>query len=269
MTANNYQSASQRTFRQAIIHLLENEYKLVGSHKVIEMIADDLVALHEEYYRDTKVVPPGHIVWRGTLDDGKKPRIGRRTKDEPTVTAVLPLITAEDIEERAQGCPPDIRARTWARERDIRCVVRLVKAAWDNPGGRQLLSLAEISLLVNRSIGAVRRCVQEHFKLTGELLPLKGYVLDQGSRPTHKGVILRYYEKGMAPPDIARTTSHSLAAVDRYIKDYERVKILMRKGLTTTEISQAIGRGQWTVEQHQEIALEFHPDLTSDVEKEG
>ncbi len=184
------------------------------------------------------------------------------------MTAVLPLITAEDIEERAQGCPPDIRARTWAHERDIRYVVRLVKAAWDNPGGRQLLSLAEISLLINRSIGAVRRCVQEHFKRTGELLPLKGYVLDQGSYPTHKGVILRYYEKGMAPPDIARTTSHSLAAVDRYIKDYERVKVLMRKGLTITEISHAIGRGQWTVEQHQEIALDFHPDLTSDVEKE-
>ncbi len=80
MNANNYQSASQRTFRQAIIHLLETEYKLVGSHKVIEMIADDLVALHEEYYRDTNVVPPGHIVWRGTLDDGKKPRIGRASR---------------------------------------------------------------------------------------------------------------------------------------------------------------------------------------------
>jgi hypothetical protein len=269
MNAIHYQAASRRTFRQAIIHLLETEYKLVGSRKVIEMIADDLVALHEEYYRDTNVVPPGHIVWRGTLDDGKKPSLGRRAEDEPTVTAVLPLITAEDIEERAQGCPPDINGRTWAHERDIRYVVRLVKAARDNPGGRQLLSLAEISLLINRSFGTVRRCVQEHFKRTGELLPLKGYVLDQGSYPTHKGVILRHYEEGMAPPDIARTTSHSLAAVDRYIKDYERVKVLMRKGLTVTEISHAIGRGKWTVKQHQEIALDFHPDLTSDVQKEG
>jgi hypothetical protein len=269
MNAIHYRCASQRTFRQAIIHLLENEYKLVGSHKVIEMIADDLVALHAEYYRDAKVVPPGYIVWRGTLDEGKKPSLGRRAEDEPTVTAVLPLITAEDIEERAQGCPPGINGRTWAHERDIRYVVRLVKAAWDNPGGRQLLSLAEISLLINRSFGTVRRCVQEHFKRTGELLPLKGYVLDQGSYPTHKGVILRHYEKGTAPPDIARITNHSLAAVDRYIKDYERVKVLMRKGLTVTEISHAIGRGKWTVKQHQEIALEFHPDLASNVQREG
>jgi hypothetical protein len=55
----------------------------------------------------------------------------------------------------------------------------------------------------------------DHFEQTGELLPTKGYVLDQGSKPTHKGIILRLYEQGVAPPDIARITGHSLEAVDR------------------------------------------------------
>jgi hypothetical protein len=264
MSTNPYHVATQRTFRQAIIHLLETEYKLVGSHKVIQMMADDITELQREYYPETGRVPPGHLVWRGTLDEGRKPSAGRRAEDEPTVTSVLPLITAQDVAELAQGCPKDKHGRTWAHERDVNRVVRLVKAGLDNPAGRQLLSLADLSLLINRSIGTVRRCILDHFEETGELLPIKGYVLDQGSNPTHKGIILRLYEKGVAPPDIARLTEHSLEAVDRYIKDYERVKVLLGKELTLTEISHAIGRGRRTVLQYHKIVLEFHPELATD-----
>lgn len=242
---------------------LSSGRRLVGSHKVIQMIADDMADLHREYYREAALVSPGHIVWRGTLDEGRKPPAGRRAEDEPTITAVLPLMTDEEIAERVQGCPKGLRASTWAHQRDIHRVVRLVEAGLSNPNGRLLLSLADLSLLINRSIGTVRRCILDHFEQTGELLPIKGYVLDQGSSPTHKGVILRVYEKGIAPPDIARITGHSLEAVDRYIKDYERVKVLLGKGLRVTEIGHAIGRGQRTVQQYYKIALEFHPDLVS------
>lgn len=263
MSTSHYHAATQHTFRQAIVHLLENEYKLVGSHKVIQMIADDIADLQTDYYRDAALVPPGHVVWRGALDEGGKPPAGRRAEEEPTVTAVLPLITTEDMAELARGCPQDQHGRTWAHERDISRVVRLVKAGLNNPAGRQLLSQADLSLLVNRSMATVRRCIREHLERSGELLPIKGYVWDKGSKPTHKGVILRLYEKGIAPPDIARTTSHSLEAVDRYIKDYERVKVLLGKGLGVTEIAHAIGRGQRTVQQYYKLVLEFHPDLVS------
>jgi hypothetical protein len=267
MSPNHYYAATQRTFRQAIVHLLEHEYKLVGSHRVIQMLAADVAELHQEYYRDAAVVSPGHVVWRGTLDEGRKPPAGRRAEDEPTVTAVLPLITSADIAAMAQGCPAGQRAGSWAHQRDVRRVARLVQAGLSNPGGRLLLSLADLSLLLNRSISTVRRCILDHFAQTGELLPIKGYVLDQGSKPTHKGVILRLYEKGIAPPDIARITGHSLEAVDRYIKDYERVKVLLGKGLDVTEISHAIGRGQRTVRQYYKIVLEFHPDLIPPVQE--
>jgi len=233
------------------------------------MIADDIADLQAEYYRDAALVPPGHIVWRGTLDQGRKPPAGRRTEEEPTVTAVLPLITAEDMAEAAQGCPAGQNARQWARQRDIRRIARLVKAGLDNPAGRLLLSQADLSLLVNRAIGTIRRCIVNYFEQTGELLPVKGYVLDQGSNPTHKRIILRLYEQGMAPPDIARLTDHSLQSVDHYIKDYERVKVLLGKGLNLTEISQAIGRGPKTVLQYQKIVLTFHPDLVPADLEEG
>ena len=120
MSAYKYHAATQRTFRHAIAHLLESEYKIVGSRKVLEMIAADIYALHEEYYRKASLVPPGHIVWRGTLDDGRKGPGARPAAEEPTVTAVLPLVTAEDIAEAASGCPKDQNASAWAHARDIR-----------------------------------------------------------------------------------------------------------------------------------------------------
>jgi hypothetical protein len=269
MGKKHYRTALHRTFQQAVVHLLETEYKLVGSHKVIQMMASDIANLHEEYYQHAAHVPPGHIVWRAALDPGRKPPAGQAAGEGPTVSAILPLITAEDIAERVQGRPPGTHSATWAHERDIRRIVRLVKAALNNPRGRQLLTLADLSLLINRSIRTVRRCIHDHFEQTGELLPTKGFVLDQGSNPTHKGIILRLYEQGKAPPDIARATEHSLEAVDRYIKDYERVKVLLSKGLTANEISHAIGRGLRTVLQYYQIVLEFHPELIPAAREEG
>ena len=46
-----------------------------------------------------------------------------------------------------------------------------------------------------------------------------------------------------------------------YIKDYERVKVLLGNGLRVSEMDHAIGRGQRTVHQYGKIVLEFRPDL--------
>jgi hypothetical protein len=269
MSGIHYRAATKRTFKQAIVFLLEHEYKLLGSHRILEMIADDVVELHHEFYRDANQVPPGCLVWHGTCDVGHKQSHGQRAEDEPTVTAVLPLVTDDDINEAAQGCPRDKTPRQWSHERDIRRIVRLVKAGLNNPTGRLLLSQAELSLLVNRSIRIVRRCIYNHYEKSGELLPIKGYVLDRGSKPTHKGIIVQLYEQGMAPPDIGRATNHGLDAVDRYLKDYERVKVLVDKGLTLDEISQAIGRGLPTVKQYYKLVLNFHPEISGVTQEVG
>ena len=81
MSNHHYRAATTRTFRQAIIHLLENEYQLIGSRKVIQLIADDITQLQAEYFRAAERVPAGHLVWRGTLDEGRKVPAGRRAED--------------------------------------------------------------------------------------------------------------------------------------------------------------------------------------------
>lgn len=261
MRKSPYLSSTKRTFRQAITYLLENEYKIVGSHKVIQMMSDDIVNLHEEYYHDVDTVGPGCLVWRGTLDTGHKPPYGQRTEEEPTVTAVLPLITDEDLAELVQGCPEGKSFHEWSRERTMRRIERVVNAGLDNSTGRLLLSLSELALIFNRSISTISSYKNQHFKENRELIPIKGYIQDRGSKPTHKGQILELYEQGMAPPDIAKTTSHTLKSVDRYIKAYERVKVLLKTELTVAEISHTLGKGKRTVLEYRKIAFKHHPGL--------
>jgi Protein of unknown function (DUF1670) len=60
----------------------------------------------------------------------------------------------------------------------------------------------------------------------GEFLPLRGYVADMGSYPTHKAAVIRLYVSGLTTPDIAARTYHSKEAVDNYIRGFERVRLL-------------------------------------------
>lgn len=49
------------------------------------------------------------------------------------------------------------------------------------------------------------------------------------SYPTHKAAIIRLYLQGLTTPDIAARSYHSKEAVDRYIRGFERVRLLSGK----------------------------------------
>ena len=43
-----YSSIPKRSFKNALIRLLEDQFKILGSHKVLELIADEILAYHSE-----------------------------------------------------------------------------------------------------------------------------------------------------------------------------------------------------------------------------
>lgn len=99
-TRDRYESINKRNFLQALIHLLETEYKLIGSRKVIELLSEDIEQLLSEFKVDKERVGNGEIVFRTTKDDGQRQSYGKRTEDYATITVILPLITEEDVERR-------------------------------------------------------------------------------------------------------------------------------------------------------------------------
>jgi hypothetical protein len=260
---NPYASIEKRTFESALMHLLETEYGLLGGRRILGLLVEDVMTLMEEFYPSTERVGSGDLVWTCTADEGRKAEPGKRTEEYKTVTVKLPLVTGEDLRERTAGKVARDKTRATANERDKRRLARLVKAAAEQGG---LLTIAELSVILNRSYEVTRQYAQEWAEETGELLPLKGYRMDQGCRPTHKREIARLYEQGMEPPDIAWETGHSLKSVERYLKDYERVKLLLKRGMGAEEISTLIGRGKTVVLEYIELAHEHHPEMFAEVD---
>jgi hypothetical protein len=252
-----FASLERRGFRSALMHLLETQYKLIGSRRVLEVLCEDIEGLMEEYFPLGERMEVGEICWVTTKRTRRKPSYGKRTEDYESVVVKLPLVTESDISKRVR-----VKAGTknsnyvMNRERDLETMARLVKSAWEQGG---MLSQAELCVLMNRSLSTMQKYVAEYEAGHPEdPLPLKGYMIDQGSRPTHKGIILNLYEQGVDPVDIARRTHHGLDAVDRYIKSYEQVKGLCRKGLDREEIQKITGMSPKVVDAYLNIFKHFH-----------
>ncbi len=254
-----YESIPKRDFKTAVIRLLEEEYKILGSRRIIGMLAEDLEQLHRLYFPEANRLKFGDLLWQTTKNDGQRPSYGKKTEDYAVETVVLPVVTKEDVDRRTSYKKGDRNSNYRHREaRDIEMMVRLLKSAKEQGG---LLSGAELSVIMNRSLTTIGKYLKAYFAKTGEVLPMKGYVMDQGSNPTHKGVVISLYEQGISPADIVLKTQHSQSAVDNYIKTYDQVLKLVRKNHDAISITQILGRRMNTVRQYLRLAKDFHPEL--------
>ena len=263
---NHYKSIPKRSFRNAIIRLLEDHYKILGSHKVLQMVADDIVNLHKEFYPDLEKRSFGHIVWQTTGKDCKKPSYGTRVEDYEVKTVVLPLVDKADIEERIKSqYGRKTNNNKKQQDRDIAVMARLIKSAYEQGG---LLSAAELSVLMNRSLPAISRYLKLYHQRHTDILPTKGIMLDLGSSPSHKASIIDLYEQGYPEIDIVRLTTHTIESVGRYIKNYKNIKLLLQKGFNLMEMVRITGMGRSTILQYQELVFLYHPKLTPNKKQE-
>jgi hypothetical protein len=263
---NRYESIPKRNFRNSLIRMLEDQYKILGSHKVLQMIADDIMVLHKEFYPEAEQQSFGSIIWRTTGSNCKKPSYGTKVEDYEIKTVILPLITEEDIEMRIQSFYGKKNENyKKQQERDIKSMVRLIKSAYAQGG---LLSGAELSVMLNRSLSTIGKYLRIYHQTHEDILPTKGVVLDQGSKPTHKASIINLYEQGYQEIDIARLTTHNIESVSRYIKKYKNVKLLIQKGFNLMEIVRVTGSGPATIIQYRELVYQYHPSLKPE-EKEN
>jgi transposase len=251
-----YASIEKRRFESALLHLLLTDYGMIqGGRRIAQLLVEDVVRLMADFFPDSAQSGSGTLVWSCTADEGKKAEPGKRTEEYKTVTVRLPLVTTTELRQYSASSSHN---RPDEPRRDQQRAVRLVKAAAEQGG---LLTIAELSAILNRSYEATRRYIRQWEEETGEMLPLKGYRMDQGSSPTHKKEIVRLSEQGLEPPDIARQSGHSLKSVERYLKDYERVKLLVKRGMDAAEISVMIDRGKTVVLEYVAIARQYHPEL--------
>jgi hypothetical protein len=90
------------------------------------------------------------------------------------------------------------------------------------------------------------------------VLPHPGVLHDMGSTITHKKMIVYKYVIEKKPTNIiARETNHTQKAVDNYIRDYNRVKILLDDKKDLDFINLTTNIAKTVIKQYQDIYNEY------------
>ena len=127
-------------------------------------------------------------------------------------------------------------------------VARICREAFEQGA---LLSMRDIGLLVwrkNGTISAIRKQLEADQKTT---LPHVGTIQDFGTCISHKAAIIRkvIYE-GKDPRRAADETKHSQHAVDRYLKDFHRVRTCYEHMPDIEFVTRTTGLSKHLVEQY-------------------
>jgi hypothetical protein len=176
-----------------------------------EKIADELLALFESLSPEISRLKPGQILWNA-LDQNTRGDSPKRKY----VPVILTVISEEDVQLLIEGVHMSKIAEN--------AIARMIREAYSQGGILSSRDLGLITLQHPTTSSARRRRFEEHHGCT---LPHTGALHDMGSTVSHKTIIVRkvILEK-KDPAAVARETNHSQAAVDHYLKDYHRVKML-------------------------------------------
>ncbi len=233
-----YQSAHKRFLKASLESFFEHEFPKLFGPVMREKIAQEIVDLVNQQLPAREYLRPGQALWNA---------VSIRTRpDHPRcqlVPVILTLVDPSDVQALAQGiAKPQIVSKA---------VARLTQEAYQQGA---LLSMRDISLLLWRSNGEISRMRLAWEALNHQILPHVGSLQDFGSCVSHKSQIVRkvIVEK-KDPLKVAQETRHSQRAVDRYLKDYHRVRTCFEQNSDLEFIARATGLRKDVIRQYLEL----------------
>lgn len=234
-------SARKRFLQSSIELFLDREFPRTFGPVIRGKMAEKIVDLVDQQLPPKDHLRPGQCVWNavsiGTRPDSPKCRL---------VPVILTLVDSSDVEQLARGIPMTVIAQ--------QSIARLCREAFEQGA---LLSMRDIGLLVwrkNAAISAARKQWEGEQKTS---LPHVGTLQDFGTCISHKTAIVRkvVYE-GKDPRRAADETKHSQRAVDRYLKDFHRVRTCYEHMQDVDFIARTTGLSKHLVNQYVGIITE-------------
>lgn len=242
---------AKRSLKQQLLTKFLTEYGYEHGPVIAAAIVDDLLALLDQQYSDQ--LPPRHLNWPAVPIhngvNGKSPAI------QQLVTVRLQMVTDQEVallnDQKLLG--QQAAKRTFNQQR----FARWSQEAYAQGGVLTLFDLSLLSGLGEGQVGLLIRQYEQEQQIT---LPLRGTVHDVGPSVSHKAEVIRRFLRGHSPADIARELTHSQAAVDIYIKDYEVTRKLVQK-FPLAEIPALSRRSLSLVKEHLKLIRQYEPDL--------
>ena len=237
-SVKHYSSAHDRFLKPAIVNFFEREFCGMFGPVVRENIADALIDLFNSLCPESSRLKPGQIVWNAldkrTRADSEK----RRYKP-----VILSLVTDDEVSMFEKGSSVStIRKNVMAR---------MIKEAYQQGA---VLSTRDLSLLLIFSASALSHQRIEYEKEHNTVLPHTGVIHDMGTTLTHKRIIIyKHVVEKKDPSIVARETNHSQLAVDKYLKDFIRVKTLVNDDKDINFIHHTTNISRLVIQQYLQI----------------
>ena len=237
-----YGSAHRHLFAAAFDRFLQQNFPLLGGSELRQLLINKILELFETYTVTNDHLKPGQMLWvavdKNTRADSTKVRYR---------PVVLTLISAEEINDLIIGktTPPQQLPSTTAR---------ILKEAYAQDA---LLSMRDLALIFKRVPGEMSNVRRRYENQTAEVLPTPATLQDMGSGITHKALILKKVlveKKDMVK--VRQETNHSQQAIDRYLKSYRRVEMLLDDNKSTLYIANVTGLSPYLILQYEQIYTE-------------
>ncbi len=234
-----YSSMLEKTFKNAVFHLVQTEYgNLGGGKKLSELLAKDIDTLASNFFVSRDYIKPGQMVLNAVCKNDK-PRVGKTMRETKLKPVVVTLFTEEKMRDWINGK----KKRELKKDRSA----RILSESFEGDDG--VLHIGDLSLLHLCSVSTAAKYVHEYEKEHGVVLPYRGTVHDLGPTVTHKEWIVKKYLEGKTYRQIKTETSHSIAAISNYIRGYRRV-VLLHRTFSEGEIPFITGMSRRLVEQY-------------------
>jgi hypothetical protein len=205
-----------KSLKNVLLDRFLNNYGYDKGIVTATAIIDDLLTIIENYYRfsDNSLVKNGQMVWHA-VPINEYPKKGKSMAQTKLIPVVLDIISDQDID--------DMKKPLHHREIRLKKAERWTHQAYDQGA---LLTNLDLAVLFGVNETTAAQYVREYFFLYGRQLPTRGNIQMIGGGQTHKKEIISLYLKGYLVPTICQRTHHSKDAVERYIRDFEAIRLL-------------------------------------------
>jgi hypothetical protein len=238
-----YKRMKGKNLKHILVDRFLNHYGYDKGAVTASAIVDDLLALVDQYYRynDNSFLKQGQMVWHAVPTD-EYPAKGKSIAQTKLRPVVLDIISDSDIE--------DMQTPIHHRELRLKKLERWTQQAFDQGA---LLSQLDLAVLLTTTSPTISDYVCEYQNLYNRALPTRGNIQLIGRGQTHKKEIITLHLKGYLVPVICKKTNHSREAVERYIRDFESVKLLSTKFDDVDLISRIIRLTASVVKQYLDL----------------
>lgn len=254
-----FRRINDKSLQQLLIHRFTNAYGYDKGEVTAQAIVDDILKTIEHYFvvakpleqmaagkasPDERYLRYGQLVWMAVPVD-ELPARGKSIVKTRMKPVILTYLAGEDIQT--------IRNGFTSRQLRINRMVRWCEEAYDQGA---LLTQLDLAVLLNVCDAVVSDYANEYQRASGRILPTRGNIHDLSGAITHKREIIALYLQGYLTPTIASKTRHSKEAVDRYIRDYENVKLVRAATDDPDKISQITHLSKRVVKQYLDLIPE-------------